>query len=420
MANLEHLDFQPWREVQAGETLSWEPDGIADRVQRLPQIFWKSGEGWTEANLWALDKVTNQRCNVQTAESLMKHLHSYAGFLEEHGLDWRHFPLRMLERAVVRFRGTLIRLIESGDLAPSTARSRISAIVQFYRFAADQEFIQPTTHMWRERAVVLPFYDTHGFKRALTRFSTDLSIPNRPALGERLEDGLTPLSETHMNQLLAFTACEETEELHLMLTIGFFTGARLHTISTLRIENLENATPDSYIENIFLIRVGPGTKVKTKFNVTGDLLVPKALLDELKRYAYSVKRLKREAKASHSDKTLLFLTSRGNPYSNTTIGTLISELRRKGRDANLKFIDSFKFHQTRATYGTWLMKLTLSLTTPAAAIEFVKNAMHHKQETTTFKYIKFLESTKGKQEAAQAFHEIFTGLKNRNWGDFDA
>jgi len=66
------------------------------------------------------------------------------------------------------------------------------------------------------------------------------------------------------------------------------------------------------------------------------------------------------------------------------------------------------------------MKLTLSLTTPAAAIEFVKNAMHHKQETTTFKYIKFLESTKGKQEAAQAFHEIFTGLKNRNWGDFDA
>ena len=55
-----------------------------------------------------------------------------------------------------------------------------------------------------------------------------------------------------------------------------------------------------------------------------------------------------------------------------------------------------------------------------AAIEFVKNAMLHKDEATTFKYIKFLEVTKGKQEAAAAFTAAFTGLRDRNWNEFHA
>ena len=46
--------------------------------------------------------------------------------------------------------------------------------------------------------------------------------------------------------------------------------------------------------------------------------------------------------------------------------------------------------------------------------------MLHKHEATTLRYIRFLEVTKGKQEAAAAFAEAFTGLRNRNWNDFDA
>ncbi|WFS19908.1 site-specific integrase [Pseudomonas sp. 905_Psudmo1] len=418
MACLEQVDFKPWREIHSDGTLNWEFDNLARSIQQLPQIFWGSGEGWTEANLWALDKATNHRCDIETVKSLMKHLHSYACFLERHELDWRHFPIRLSERAVVRFRGELIQQIANGSLASSTARSRINSIVQFYRFAADNSFISATTSMWRERPVVIRYYDTLGFSRALTRLSTDLAIPNRSAPGDRLEDGLTPLSSENMVALLKFTAREETVELHLMLTIGFFTGARLRTISTLRIENLEQARPDPYIKDIFLIRVGPGTKVSTKFNAEGDLLVPKTLLETLKNYAYSTDRLKRETKASTNQGSVLFLTSRGKPYSNSTVGALMTGLRKKADRANLKFVGRFKFHQTRATYGTWLMKLALGVTAPAAAIEFVKNAMFHKHESTTFRYVKFLESTKGKQEAAREFHEAFTGLKSRDWDDF--
>lgn len=418
MAYLEHINFRPWREVPVGNAVNWERDKLGREVQSLPQIFWGNGEGWTEANRWALDKVTNQRCDIETAKGLMKHLYAYACFLEEHEFDWRHFPIRLSERPVVRFRGDLIHKIEAGSLASSTARSRISAIIQFYRYAAEQDLISTPLPMWRERQIVVRYYDTSGFNRTLKRISTDLAIPNRTVPGIRLEDGLLPLSDQNMAEALALTAREETKELHLMLTTGFFTGARSRTICTLRIESLEQALPDPYIDGIFLVRVGPGTNVETKLDVGGHLLFPKKLLDELKYYAYSTERLKREAKANSINKSVLFLTSHGNPYSNTTLGTLMTELRRKARRANLNFMNKFKFHQTRATYGTWLMKLALSVTTTAAAIEFVKNAMLHKHESTTFRYVKFLESTKGKQEAAQAFHEAFTGLQKRDWDDF--
>ncbi|KTC24335.1 hypothetical protein AO392_17370 [Pseudomonas putida] len=420
MAYLEHVDFKPWREAHVGDALEWEHDRLARRIPRLPQIFWESGVGWAEVNLWALDKIANHHRDIETVKSLMKHLQSYALFLEKNELDWRHFPLRRSERAVVRFRGDLMHQIEIGSLTSSTAQARMNAVVQFYRYAAEQDFISTTTPMWRERPVVIRYYDTLGFRRALTRMSTDLTIPNRRAPGDRLEDGLLPLSDTHMTELLKFTASEETEELHLMLTIGCFTGARLRTISTLRIENLEQAQPDPYVKGLFLVRVGPGTTVSTKFNVEGYLNVPKILLEELKRYAYSTARLKREARAATPHRSVLFLTSRGRPYSNNTIGTLMTGLRCNARRANLQFMSRFKFHQTRATYGTWLMKLALSVTTTAAAIEFVKNAMLHKHESTTFKYVKFLESTKGKQEVAQAFHEAFTGLRSRHWDNFSA
>jgi integrase len=420
MASLEYIDFNPWRDVVADGQLVWHPDKLAPGISRLPQIFWDSGEGWAEANHWALEKVANHRVHLDTAKGLMKHLHAFACYLEKHDLDWRHFPTRLSDRAVVQFRGDLMQQINSGSLASSTARSRINAVVQFYRHAAVHDFVNTTSPMWRERSVVIRYFDVVGFKRSLTRFSTDLAIPNRRVVGARLEDGLFPLSAVHMTELLKFTRDQETTEFHLMLAMGFFTGARLGTITTFQVENLEQARPDPYMRGFVLIRIGPGTKVATKFDVEGDLLVPGLLFDELKRYAYSTERLKREAKASKNERSILFLTNRGNRYSNNTVSRMMVDLRRSAVGTGLTFMDRFKFHQTRATYGTWLMKLALSVTSPAAAIAFVRSAMFHKHEATTFRYVQFLECAKGKQEAAQAFHEAFTGLCRRDWNKADA
>lgn len=419
MARLEFIDFKPWREGLKGNDIIWERDKVAPGIRRLPQLFWDAGEGWAEANHWALEKMTDG-AHPDTAKGLMKHLHAYACFLETNNLDWRHFPTRLAERVTLRFRGDLIQQIERGSLSSSTARSRINAVVQFYRHAAAYDFVTPANPMWRDRQVVVRYFDAVGFKRSVTRLSTDLAIPNRSVPGVRLEDGLLPLSDVHTTELLEFTAGQESAELHLMLSTGFFTGARLGTVTTLRIEDLERARPDPYMKGFHLIRVGPGTGVATKLNVIGDLLVPSALLNALKLHGYSTQRLKREAKATPQDRSLVFLTIRGKRYSNNSVARLMTSLRRSAVRADLRFMDRFKFHQTRATYGTWLMKLALSVTTAGAAIEFVKGAMLHKHEASTFTYVRFLETTKGKQEAARAFHEAFTGLRVRSWDGLHA
>lgn len=420
MANLEYIDFNPVREIIEDGTLNWVPDKLARAIPRLPQLFWESGEVWAEANYWALDRATQPKTDIETVKALLKHLYAYACFLEKHGLNWRHFPLRLADRALVKFRGRLIEQIDQGSLASSTARSRMAAVIQFYRHADIHGFVNAESPLWVNRPVVIPYYDAAGFKRTLLRVSTDLSIPNRRRPGVVLEDGLTPLRTEHMEQLLSFAAERGLTELRLMLLVGFFTGARIETVMTLALGNLERALPDSYMKGFYLLRVGPGTGVATKLDAEGNLLVPDFLLTELKAYAYSARRLLREAKASEAQSSVLFLTKNGVPYTQGTVSRLMTELRRDAQAAGLQFMDRFKFHQTRATYGTWLMQLALSVTSEANAIALVKGAMLHKHEATTFGYIRFLGVSKGKAEAAEAFTKVFTGLSNRNWSSLNA
>lgn len=420
MANLEYIDFKPLREVIDDCSLTWESDRLSRPIPRLPQLFWKNGEGWAEANHWALEKATSLKTDIETVKALMKHLYAYARFLEEKALDWRHFPVRLADRAIVLFRGHLIEQINHGSLASSTARARMAATIQFYRHADAHGFVRRESPMWTDRSVVIPFYDATGFKRAMVRATTDLAIPNRSRPGITLEDGLTPLRTEHMEQLLWFTSNEGLDELHLMLLTGFFTGARIGTITTLSIGNLEQALPDPFMKGFFLLRIGPGTGVATKFDVEGDLLIPDFLLAALKAYAYSPHRLLRESKASLRHRSILFLTKYGAPYTQGSIGRLMTNLRRSAVSAGLKFMERFKFHQTRATYGTWLMRLALSVTTEANAIELVKGAMLHKHESITFGYVRFIGVSKGKAEAAEAFTKAFTGLSGRNWNAIHA
>lgn len=420
MANLEYVNFTPLREVIEQGALTWEPDKLARAIPKLPQLFWANGAGWAEANFWALERATHFKGDIETVKALMKHLYAYASFLEEHQLDWRHFPMRLADRAIVRFRGHLIEQIDRGNLASSTARARMAAIIQFYRHADVHGFVSRESPMWVDRSVVIPYFDSVGFKRAMVRVTTDIAIQNKSRPGITLEDGLTPLHTEHMEQLLRFTANEKQEELHLMLLTGFFTGARIETITTLSIANLEKALPDPFMKGFFLLRVGPGTGVATKFNVEGNLLVPDFLLTRLKAYAYSPRRLLRESKAAEAHRSTLFLTKHFSCYTQGSISRLMTNLRRATLKAGMKFMERFKFHQSRATYGTWLMQLALSVTSEANAIELVKNAMLHKHESITFRYIRFLGASKGKAEAAEAFTKVFTGLTGRDWNAIHA
>ncbi len=415
MATLEYIHYTPHRpQIDAG-VVRWVVDEAICSMDRLPQVMWKSGEPWREVNLWAMEMARNRDVKLRTIVSLMEHLHKYCNWLEQAvpAVDWRHFPQTKSERVLVRFRGDLIDKRDSHVLMPSTATARMNAAIRFYRYAADKNFIGREAPKWQDRLALLPYFDHAGFNRTMARVTTDVSIPNRQRVGLRLEDGLLPLTERHKLDLLNFARDNASTELHLALLIGSYTGARVGTIVTLHITALDDAVRDPALQGMWLVKCGPGTGIKTKFDVNGDLLIPDELMAHLRTYVSSRRHIDRVVKADKSNRKLVFLTRLGAPYKVKAIDREMVDLRRAGQAAGLKFLQRFKFHQTRATFGTWLVKLCLEVSSVKAAIAFLMEAMFHKDEATSFKYVKFIERTNDSVAIEKAFAESFMGLSTR-------
>lgn len=413
MACLEFILYAPHQPQITSRVVRWVRMPSIRPVERLPQVFLTDGTPWREANLWALEMGRNREVKIKTVHSLLEHLHKYANWLEQEEIDWRHFPQTKADRVLVRYRGALIDARDRGLLSPSTTTARMNAVIRFYRYAAGRHFISHDAPKWQDRSVVLRYFDTAGFERTMSRVTTDISIPNRARPGLRLEDGLLPLTKQHLTELLQFAKENVSEELYLMLLVGCFTGARLGTITTLGVQNLDNAMRDPMVSGMWMVPVGPGTGISTKFDVNGHLMIPDPVMIVLKAYATSRRHLDRVIKANDDNKPYLFLTRHNNPYKVSAVDREMVDLRRAGQASGVKFLQNFKFHQTRATYGTWLMSICLENASPKAAIEFVKRAMHHKNESTTFGYITFIEHTEAKIEVANAFTEAFLGLQAR-------
>ena len=413
MAHLEYIHYKPHRPEVGSSGVVWALEASVRPVERLPQIFWANGEPWPEVNLWALEMGRNREVKIKTIQSALEHLHKYANWLEQEEIDWRHFPQTKADRVLVRYRGALIEARDCGALRPSTTTHRMNAVIRFYRYAAGRHFISRDAPKWQDKSVVLRYFDSAGFERTMSRITTDISIPNRARPGVRLEDGLLPLTKQHMTELLQFAKENVSEELYLMLLVGCFTGARIGTITTLKVQTLDDAVRDPMVPGMWMVSVGPGTGVSTKFDVSGHLMIPEQLMTILKAYVASRRHLDRVIKATNAHKSYLFLTRHNKPYKVAAVDREMVNLRRASHASGLKFLQKFKFHQTRATYGTWLVSICLENVSPKAALEFVKRAMHHKNESTTFGYIKFIKHTQAKIEVSNAFTEAFLGLQTR-------
>lgn len=418
MARLEYIRYVPHRSKMVDSSIEWNPVRNGNVIDGLPQIIWSNSSPWREANLWACERATTKDVNLKTVESNARALHAYANWLEKTGTDWWDFPPRKADRCLVRYRGALIKARDEGNIAPSTTTERMSAVVRFYRWLNAMRLLSPTWPMWKERTIGIRLTDAVGFERTMLVTSTDLAIPNRRAPGDWLEDGLLPVSAHDRDDILAFAKESASEELFLMLTCGFFSGMRLGTIADLKIQTLERAVPDPATPELFRLAVGPGADppVHTKFGVTGHMWITRAHLDELRNYAYSVRRLKRQGKAAPENRNMVFLTRFGNTYAmrgsdkSPAINVEMHAFRKKGEATGLAVLRHFHFHQSRCTFATELARLAIRAGGAINAIAIVKEAMLHKDEATTFKYIKFVEKTPAKEEAANAFTRDFLGL----------
>lgn len=418
MATLESIAYRPHRCVVVDGCVEWKPIKNGKVIEGLPEIFWRDSTPWREANLWALESATSRHANLKTVQSNMAALHAYAKWLEGTGTDWWDFPPRKADRCLVRYRFALVDARDRGEIAPTTTSQRMAVVVRFYRWLHAAGLISPDWPMWRERSIGIQLVDSVGFTRTITANSTDLSIRNRKAPGDRLEDGLIPVSAVHREAILDFAKKQASEELFLMLTIGFYTGMRLGTIADLKIQTLERAVPDPASSELYRLAVGPGADppIHTKGGVTGHIHITRAHLQALREYFYSSRRLKRQALAPPEHRNLLFLTRFGNPYANrgsnksVAINIEMHALRTKGASEGVAVLRHFRFHQTRCTFATELARLAIAAAGAINALAIVKDFLLHKHEATALLYIKFVEKTPAKEDAANAFTREFLGV----------
>lgn len=421
MASLEFINYQPKRADVNDGSVKWTE--LKRRpTKNLPQIVWQNNSTWAESNLWALDQATSSKRDMKTVRSNMSHLLAYAKWLEAESINWWHFPERESERCLVRFRGALVAARNNGEFAPSTVSQRMSTVIRFYKWMQARRLISPEKPMWEDRTVGIKFTNYFGLEHTMRVASTDLAIPNRTVAGAiKLEDGLLPVSVSAMKEILELADKTSSEELTLMLKIGFFTGLRLGSITDLKVETLKNAT---IVPEVGWRRldVGPGARppVSTKLSVSGSVPIPAELLAVLIAYSTSTRRLMRQAMADSTERNLLFLTRYGNSFSgdnSRAVNVAMSRLRLAGKKEGVKVMRGFHFHRTRATFATELMRVALKHMPVGDAIQYLRESCLHKDESTTMKYIKFIEANKAMGEAAEAFTKLFMGPARGNAGD---
>ncbi|MDU5425631.1 MAG: site-specific integrase [Clostridiales bacterium] len=423
MATLERINFVPHNLEHNETTIKYSASCSRSSISGLPQIFWADSTPWREANMWAVERTTTGEASLKTITSNMNGLLNYANFLESFELHWLEFPVRKAERCLVLYRGTLIKMRNSGQIKPSSASEYMRNCIMFYRWIKNKGLLSPNITMWQDKNYLIKFFDQVGFERTVNGMTTDLSIPNRKRLGQTLEDGLIPVSGAVRDDILNFATKNATPELYLMLALGFFTGMRLGSICDLKVQTLEYAVPDPTAVGLLRIAIGPGATppVHTKFNVTGQVWIPEALRDELLEYSKGLRRMERAEKALPENHDLLFLTRFGNSYGrrgseqSSAVNVEMSTFRKKGEKAGLLMLRRFRFHQSRCTFGTELTRLALSECPDVAiVIAMVSDALLHSpnSESTTFRYVRFVQALPIKQILSHNFMMAFSGINS--------
>lgn len=414
MAHLANVNISGYHAEEIEGAIRWTP--ASTPVVPRPYLFWSNGTAWREANLWLSQRApeVDRKTLISNASSLK----AYASWLELENMDWWFFPLQKKNRCLWRYRGALVRARDNGEIATTTAAQRIRVLVAFYRWLLEAQLFDPGRPLWRDRHVEIVLSDTEGFSRTVHARSTDLAIPNRRAKGEQLEDGVMPVSAKVRNEILSFAKKHASSELYLMLLLGFFTGLRLGTICDLKVQTVLGATPDPHASGIYRLSVGPQARppISTKHQVNGYVAIGEHLLELLRNYAGSTTRLRREASAPTEKKDLLFLTRRANGYAergldrSPAINVELFRLRQKARSSSTSCMEHFRFHQTRATFATQAAATAMSSLGPVAAIGFVRELLLHRYESTTLRYIRFVEKYPIKESLSNEFTESFMGL----------
>ena len=397
-----------------------------DAYLEFPLILQGDGSPSEIFNLYLLKRLQQTvQYDFKTFASVANQLLDFQRFLEDEKLDCLKFHKLKQLNAIFKYRTRLIDQVNAGLIGASSARGRINAVVNFYRFLVIEDLVD-------HQRYGIPFQDVYkyiavdnefGARRKMAIKSHDLAIhvPAKAHNSEAIVDGgeLSPL--TVEEQTVVLKALQQSSrEYQLMFYLALFTGARLQTICTLRIENLFNRESDSH--GFIRLPVGAGTGVDTKFQKPMTLLIPNWLAKDLKIYINSEQARQRRQKSNYgdSDENYVFLTKLGTPFytskaeqqkltekikTSDSFGTRLKLYEGEAVRSYLKVVllpeirlidpqfQHFKFHDLRASFGMNLLESQLQHLPEGhnhmTAVEYVQARMGHRNISTTLQYLNY-------------------------------
>jgi len=433
------------------EPPTYNPTSTRYKYNLFPVPVNKDGVPWDVAVIYILSRLQGQLSpNMTTYHGIAEDLGAFLQFSEEYGIDYLDFPQNKLKRPTYRFRGYLKNLIFDGQLAVSTAKRRMAAVIAFYRWLVTEKLLSPANPLWQEKDYYLSVKDARGFPFQVTVKSTDVSIKtpkqNDPH-EETIHDGgkLRPLLIEEQKWLIEALSSHGNTEMSLIHAFMLATGARIQTVLTLRVRHVQLEVQDGAQE--IRLPVGPGTGVDTKNNKRMTLHIPIWLYEKLRIYSLSDRAKKRREKTAggHNQNQYLFLTQQGQPYYQSRKETLSFDSNMKVRHqkkaqtvrvfitehvipyVQKKYNPAFRYriHDMRATYGMNLTDIQLSLverkeTTLARAREFVKTRMGHESWVTTDLYLNYRSNLSMINAAVDAHEQYYRELIEKAWeGNLD-
>jgi integrase len=357
----------------------------------------------------------------------------YHRFLIEHNLDWQRFPKSEPFRPTYRFRGWLLKQWSAGLIAKTTAKRCMGNVVGMYRRFIKKGVISPDHAPWKDQERLIDFETANGRSGTIKVTSTDLAIevPENDdddyiLDGERMKP-LTPSQQEVVAESLSIIANTEMTLMHL---ISFATGARLQSVCTLRLKHIRSEIEPNKDGNI-LISAGPGTGIDTKYNRSGVLHFPLALIEKLRVYASSQRALTRRALngGGDGDDQFVFLSKNGEPYYDVK-----STIRGPGHALKRNYLNrggsvqqfirehvlptarrisndpgfDYTFHWLRATFAMNLLDAHIELVNNGQmalteALEIVRKRMWHKNINVTLRYLNFRQKQSNRRAVQLAF-----------------
>lgn len=386
----------------------------------FPSLLLTDGAPWRHGNLYLLSKISesdnHSLVDSETLRSIASELKHFMNALNEAGLDYLTFPTRKLQRPTYFYKSRLKKMVEAGQITPSTEDKKLGCVFGFYNWLKNQHDFKPEHSLWDETTKIISYIDSKGFTHTKIIRKNNLRKSSHHAsqtsLDGHISDGgkLKPYTREEQKILInSLIDCGNTELL-LMCVFALVTGARLQTVLTLRKENIVTHGEING-RNINLI-AGPGTNIDTKGGKRLQLLVPDWLHKKLFTYINSPRYAAREAKASNEvkDGKYVFLTSDGNPfyvakndparinYGTPPTGDAMRQAVRRELQPLLNASDTpfnFRFHDLRASFGMNLVndiwqridsKNELSF---MQALTAVQERMGHSKVSTTLQYFNY-------------------------------